>query len=138
MKRAVLFAIPVVLIAYSVMSRTSPEVIELVAQEETAVEDSQGEEVSNEELKLYIDVYSAMQQDHSLTVDDAIQAHGVTLEEFRGIERRVQNKTRLVERVRTALVEQAKRRSAFSEPLGPPKPYNPEYEDKQKQKQKQQ
>ena len=130
MRRTILLAIPVLLIAYSVMSRTSPEVIEIVAQQEPAADDTLAEDVSNEELKLYIDVYSAMQQDHSLTVEDALQGHNVTIEEFRNIERRVQSKTRLVEKVRTALVEQARRRSAFSEPLVPAKPDTPKKTDK--------
>jgi len=130
MRRAVLLAIPVVLIAYSVMSRTSPEVMEMVAQQESAVEDAQPEDVTNEELKLYIDVYSAMQQDHSLTVEDALQTHNVTLEDFRNIERRVQSKTRLVEKVRTALIEQARQRSAFSEPMAPTKPETSKQADK--------
>ena len=129
MRRIVLLAIPVVLIAYSVMSHTSPEVIEIVAQQDTAVEDTQPEDVTNEELKLYIEVYSAMQQDHSLTVEDALQTRNVTLEEFRNIERRVQTKTRLVEKVRTALIEQARQRSAFSEPMAPTKPDTPKQAD---------
>jgi hypothetical protein len=122
-RTALLIAIPVVLAAYSVLSRPAPQVIEIVAQQESVVDDAQSEDVSNDELKVYISVYSAMQQDHSLTVEDALKVHNITLEEFRNIERRVQHKQRLVERVRTALVEQAKRRSAFSDPLPP---FNPD------------
>lgn len=119
MKRISLFAIPVFLGAYSVMSTTAPpEPIEYV--QEDVVEDTEPALVSDDEVQLFIDVYSAMQLDHSLTVDDAVKPHNVTVDEFRDIERRVQEKPRLVTKVREALVEQAKQRSAFNEPLGTP------------------
>lgn len=119
MKRISLFAIPVLLGAYSVMSTTTPpEPIEYVQEE--VVEDTEPALVSDDEVELFIDVYGAMQLDHSLTVDDAVKAHNVTVDEFRDIERRVQEKPRLVTKVRDALVEQAKQRSAFNEPIGTP------------------
>jgi hypothetical protein len=111
-----LFAIPVLLGAFSVMSRTTPEAPEHIAQKEPVVEESDADEISDEQLKTYIAVYSAMQLDHSLTLEDALKPHNVTMEEFRGIERHVQNKSRLVAKVRAALLEQATQRSAFSEP----------------------
>jgi len=117
MRRVILFAIPVLLGAFSVMSRTSPDAPEHMAQKEPVVEQSESEDdVTDEQLKTYIAVYSAMQLDHSLTLEDAIKPHNMTLEEFRGIERHVQTKTRLVAKVRAALLEQATQRSAFSEP----------------------
>jgi hypothetical protein len=117
MRTAFLLAIPLLLGAYSVMSRPdTPEMASMVALDEPVDEPAPDAAVSEEELQLYIDVYSAMQLDHSLTVEDAIRAHEVTLEAFRGIERRVQQKSRLVAKVRTALLEQSKQRSAFTEP----------------------
>jgi hypothetical protein len=115
MKRMSLLAIPVLLGAYSVMSTTTPPPpIEYVQEE--AVDDSEPALVSDHELQVFINVYSSMQLDHSLTVEEAVQKHDVTVEEFRDIERRVQDKPRLVAKVREALIEQAKQRSAFTEP----------------------
>jgi len=70
--------------------------------------------VSEAELKTYIAVYTAMQADHGLTLESAIQPHGMSLEAFRDLERRIQNEPRFVERVRQALLEYASSRSAFA------------------------
>ncbi len=119
MRRVILFAIPVLLGAFSVMSHTSHEAPEPIAQSDTAESPAaEPEDVSDEQLQTYVAVYSAMQLDHSLTLEDALEPHKMSLDEFRGIERRVQSKSRLVTTVREALLEQAKQRSAFSEPRG--------------------
>jgi hypothetical protein len=76
--------------------------------------------VSENDLQMYIAVYKAMQSDHDLTIENAIQSHGVTLDDFRQIERRIQTQTRLVDRVREALLEYAKSHSAFAQ--APPTP----------------
>lgn len=69
--------------------------------------------VSEAELNTYIDVYSAMQADHDLTIDDALAlvGDGMSLTSFRDLERRVQREERLVERVRQALADNAKARA---------------------------
>jgi hypothetical protein len=118
MKRILLYAIPIVLGIYSVMPTTEPEPIHYA--QEMPIEEAEPEVVSDDELNLYIEVYGAMQLDHSLTIDDALRSHGMTVEAFRDLERRIQEKERLVTRVREALVEQAKQRSAFSEPRPAP------------------
>jgi hypothetical protein len=120
MRRVILFGIPVLLGAFSVMSHTPQEVTEPIAQSESVADEPAAgeEEVSEEQLQTYIAIYSAMQLDHSLSLEDALEPHKMTLDEFRGIERRVQSKSRLVTKVREALLEQAKQRSAFSEPRG--------------------
>lgn len=71
-------------------------------------------DVSETDLSIYIAVYSAMQADHDLTIDDALAsvANGMDLTTFRGLERRIQRQERLVERVRQALVENAKARAS--------------------------
>jgi hypothetical protein len=71
-------------------------------------------DVSEADLNTYIGVYSAMQADHDLTIDDALTsvADGMSLVAFRDLERRVQKQERLVERVRQALVENAKDRAS--------------------------
>ncbi len=69
--------------------------------------------VSEEELEVYIEVYRSMQVDRSLKIDEALAERGVSLVEFRNIERRVQLQGRLIKRVREALLEQAKENAAL-------------------------
>lgn len=115
LKALALLAVPVALGAYSVMpAKTSRVPFERVQDEPAG--STEPAVVTDEELQVYIEVYKAMQIDHSLTVDSAVVSHGLTVEQFRDIERRVQDKPRLVAKVREALVEQARQRSAFSEP----------------------
>ena len=76
--------------------------------------------VSETEITMYINVYGAMLADHDLNIDNAIQPHHVTIETFRQVERRIQSQPRLVERVRDALIERAKARSAFAQALATP------------------
>jgi len=73
--------------------------------------------VTPSELALYIDVYTAMQADHDLTLDSLLAEKGVPLAQFRNIERRVQKQDRLVRKVREALQAQAKARA---EAIAPP------------------
>jgi hypothetical protein len=118
-RRVILYAIPVLLGAFSVMSHAPDETPQQFVQNEEVVDEQPGpDDVTDEQLQTYIAVYSAMQLDHSLTLEDALTPHELTLEEFRSIERRVQTKSRLVAKVRDALLEQATQRSAFSEPRG--------------------
>jgi len=79
------------------------------AQESDDDHDQQG--VTEAEIELYIDVYSAMQKDHDITIESAIAPHNVSLEQFRDVERRVQKDQRMVDRVREALLETAKARA---------------------------
>ena len=69
------------------------------------------DQVSPSELNLYIDVYTAMQADHDLTLDGMLAQKGVSMDQFRNIERRVQKQDRLVRKVREALQAQAKSRT---------------------------
>lgn len=75
------------------------------------------DEVSVTELQLYIDVSTAMQADHSLTLDQVLAQKNESLEQFRNIERRIQREDRLVRKVRDALAAQAKQRAAEIAPL---------------------
>ncbi|MGD9764064.1 MAG: hypothetical protein AB7V27_10150 [Candidatus Binatia bacterium] len=77
------------------------------AQERALEED----EVTPGELQLYIDVYTAMQANHDLVLDDALAQKGVQVAQFRSIERRVQRDDRLVRKVREALIASAKTRN---------------------------
>lgn len=69
--------------------------------------------VENHEIELYIEVYKAMQSDRDLVIDEAVQRHGVSLDAFRDIERRVQMRTTLVDRVRRELLAHAEQSSIF-------------------------
>src|SRR3989304_759037 len=73
-------------------------------------EETSTPDVTEAELNLFIAVYSAMQADHDLTVEAALsrEAPGMSLEQFRQLERRIQRQDRLVERVRQALLDSAK------------------------------
>jgi hypothetical protein len=84
--------------------------------------DEDDRRVSDEELEVYIDVYRTMQSDHGLTIEDVTGEKNLTLEEFRSLERRVQNNSAYVERVREALLEHVQRNSRFSEPARPTPP----------------
>jgi hypothetical protein len=86
------------------------------AQEEG---ENEADQVSPSELALYIDVYTAMQANHDLTLDGILAQKGVPLEQFRNIERRIQKQDRLVRKVREALQTQAKARA---DTLAPPAP----------------
>jgi len=68
--------------------------------------------VTEEELQAYINVYTAMQADRSLKIDGAVASQHMTVPDFRSLERRVQVQHRLVERVREAMLEQAKQNAA--------------------------
>src|SRR5262249_17720400 len=63
------------------------------------VEENEPPAVSESDIELYIKVYTAMQNDHDLTIDSAIKPYHLSLEDFRKIELRIQNQPRLVERV---------------------------------------
>jgi ABC-type transport system involved in cytochrome bd biosynthesis fused ATPase/permease subunit len=86
------------------------------------VEESDKEAVSESELQMYINVYEAMQDDHDLTIDEAIKRYNVSLDDFRQVERRIQSQARLVDRVREALLENARAHSVFAEAVATPTP----------------
>ena len=77
---------------------------------EGEVEEATSSEVSEPEINLFIEIYSAMHVDHSLTIDQALASRDTSLEQFRDIERRIQQEQRLVDRVRQALLDKAKAR----------------------------
>jgi hypothetical protein len=80
--------------------------------------ESEADQVSPSELATYIDVYTAMQADHDLTLDTILAQKNVSLTDFRNIERRVQKQDRLVRKVREALQAQAKARAEAIAPPG--------------------
>lgn len=86
------------------------------------VDESEPSTVSESELQTYIKVYTAMQDDHDLVIDNAIKPSHISLDEFRELERRIQSQTRLVDRVREALLEDRRAHSVFTGPGATPKP----------------
>lgn len=65
--------------------------------------------VSADQMNKYIAVYSAMQRDHSLTVDQAASKQGLTVEQFRDIENRIERNPVVHERVMDALKKASKK-----------------------------
>ena len=92
--------------------------------------------VSEADIQLYIKVYVAMQEDHDLTIENAIKPHQLTLDDFRQLERRIQNQPRLVERVRQALLDQVKANSTFALSAATPTPAELPKPQKQKKTKK--
>lgn len=68
--------------------------------------------VAESDVQLYIDVYSQMQRDHDLRIEDALAGHGISVPEFREIERRIQVQAPVIQRVRNALLDEAKSHAA--------------------------
>ena len=72
--------------------------------------------VSEAELETYIEVYTSMQSDHSLTMDAALAERALELKEFRLLEQRIQRQERLVRNVRQALLDHAKAQGGNTKP----------------------
>jgi hypothetical protein len=66
-------------------------------------EDNDENEVSTDEVEKYVSVYKAMQRNRSLTVNQAASAQGLTLEQFRQLENRVQRDDAALEQARDEL-----------------------------------
>jgi hypothetical protein len=98
------------------------------------VGESEPPSVSESDLQLYIDVYGAMQEDHDLTIDNATKSRQISLDDFRNLERRIQNQPRLVDRVREALLERVKANSTFAQSTTTPTPAAPPKAEKTKKK----
>ncbi len=86
------------------------------------LEENETPTVSEADLQVYIKVYCAMLDDHDLTIDNAIKPYKISLDDFRQMERRIQGQSRLVERVRQALLDHAKEHSAFAQWAPTPSP----------------
>lgn len=71
-------------------------------------------EVTEAEVDQYLAVYKAMQADRDLKIDAAIAPQGLSLDEFRDIERRIQMSSTLVDRVRRELTAHAEEISVFA------------------------
>ena len=100
------------------------------------VSDSEPPAVSETDVQLYISVYGAMQADHDLTIENAVKPHQISLDDFRQVERRIQNQPRIVERVRQALLDQVKANSTYALATATPTPAEPPKPEKHEKKKK--
>jgi hypothetical protein len=75
------------------------QMLPLLSQDDDADEN----EVSTDEVEKYVSVYKAMQRNRSLTVDQAAAAQGLTLEQFRQLENRVQRDDAALQQARDEL-----------------------------------
>ena len=60
-------------------------------------------EVSTDDVEKYVSVYKAMQRNRSLTVNQATAAQGLTIEQFRQLENRVQHDDAALQQARDEL-----------------------------------
>jgi hypothetical protein len=65
-------------------------------------------EVSTDEIEKYVSVYKAMQRNRNLTVDQAAAAQGLTTQQFRQLEDRVQRDDAALQQARVVLQAAAK------------------------------
>jgi hypothetical protein len=72
-------------------------------------------EVPNDQIEKYVSVYKAMQRDHSITIDQAAAAQGLTIGQFRQLENRVERDDAALEQARDEL-QAAARGSPASNP----------------------
>jgi hypothetical protein len=66
-------------------------------------DDAEQNEVSTEQIEKYVSVYKAMQRNRNLNVDQAAAQHGLTLEQFRELENRVQRDDAALQQARDEL-----------------------------------
>lgn len=65
--------------------------------------DDDDKDVPTSQVDKYISVYTAMQKDHSLTIEQAASKQGLTVAQFRELEGKIEANDTLRERVRKAL-----------------------------------
>ena len=78
------------------------------------IDSNEPPKVSDADFQTYVAVYGAMQSDHDLTIEHALEPYQMSVDAFRQIERRVQSDERLTDKARQALLANAQNRSAFA------------------------
>ncbi len=76
----------------------------------------EGTPIPSQEIDKYIAVYTAMQRDHSLNVEQSASRQGLTLGAFRQLEDKIQRNPTAHDRVLKALREAAKARAGSVNP----------------------
>jgi hypothetical protein len=89
-------------------SRLEHHALQLAAEPSTAPAppeetDEDDKDVPTSQVDKYISVYESMQKDHNLTVEQAALKQGLTVEQFRALENKIEADDTLRERVRKAL-----------------------------------
>jgi hypothetical protein len=74
-------------------------------------EEQEANDVSPAQVEQYVKVYESMQRDRNLTVDQATARQHLTVDEFRGIEQKIERDGVLRERVRRELLKIAQQKS---------------------------
>ena len=91
-----------------VRSQLQRHALQLAAEPATAPAppeetDEDDKDVPTSQVDKYISVYESMQKDHNLTVEQAASKQGLTVEQFRALENKIEADDTLRERVRKAL-----------------------------------
>ena len=66
-------------------------------------DDTDENEVSTDEIEKYVSVYKAMQRNRTLTINQAAAAQGLTVEQFRQLENRIQRDDAALQQARDEL-----------------------------------
>lgn len=82
------------------------------------IEETEDAKVSPDELELYLRVYTALQDNHDLSIETAIQPYHISLQDFRQLEQRIQSDPRMVDRVREALLDHVRSRGVYARVIG--------------------
>jgi hypothetical protein len=94
--------------ARAIGSQLRQHTLQLAAEPETEPEpadatDEDDKDVPTSQVDKYISVYESMQKDHNLTVEQAASKQGLTVDQFRALENKIEADDTLRERVRKAL-----------------------------------
>jgi hypothetical protein len=94
--------------ARAIGSQLRLPLLQLAAEPSTEPEpadatDEDDKDVPTSQVDKYISVYESMQKDHNLTVDQAASKQGLTVDQFRALENKIEADDTLRERVRKAL-----------------------------------
>jgi hypothetical protein len=80
----------------------------LAAPAGIVVAQAEDEGVSHDEIQKYVAVYRAMQHNHRLTVEQAAETQGLTLQAFRDLEQRIERDDAARDEARQELMESAR------------------------------
>lgn len=93
------------------ISRGTPQAVRRIVQNDDQGEDA---EVPADQVEKYIAVYKAMQRNRGLTIEKAAARQGMTVEQFRNLENRIQRDDAAMQHVRDELQASAARAPASS------------------------
>ena len=106
---AIICGVLVASMAWSAPSQLRDRALQLAAEPATApappseTDEEDDKDVPTNQVDKYISVYESMQKDHNITVEQATSKQGLTVEQFRALENKIEADDTLRERVRKAL-----------------------------------